>query len=411
MKLIIKNGRVIDPVGGIDEQLDILAEDGRICQVAKDIPRPDDAEEIDAAGRIVVPGLIDMHTHLREPGEEYKETILTGAQAAAAGGFTTIACMPNTKPVNDSESVTRFIIEQARRDACVNVLPVASITQGLLGEAITEIGGLKEAGAVALSDDGTTVRSAEVMRRAMEYARTFEMPIICHCEDLDLALGGSIHEGKVATLLGLRGIPAASEEVIIAREILLSELTGHPVHIAHVSTVGSVRIIRQAKANGIQVTAETAPHYFSLTEEAVMGFDTATKVNPPLRSEADRTAIREGLRDGTLDVIASDHAPHSTLEKDVEYDKAAFGMVGLETSLALTLQLVAEKVLTLNQAIEKMTVNPARILRISKGTLAPGVDADITLIDTGVPYTVDRASFRSKSSNSPFLGRHFTGRA
>jgi dihydroorotase len=409
MPLLIKNGRVLDPSSGTDALLDVLIDEGKICELGGGIAAEGGAQVIDAAGMLVVPGLIDMHTHLREPGQEYKETIRTGARAAAAGGFTSIACMPNTSPVNDNASVTNFIVNRARAEACVNVYPVGALTMGLKGEALAEYGDMKEAGIIALSDDGKTVKSAEVMRRCIEYAKTFSLPVLCHCEDADLSAKGMMHEGVVSTFMGMRGIAPAAEELIVAREIALAEWVGHPVHIAHVSTAGSVRIIREAKARGISVTAETAPHYFTLTDEAVASFDTATKVNPPLRTQQDRDAVRQGLRDGTLEVIASDHAPHSSLEKDIEFDKAAFGMIGLETSLPLTLSLVAEGVLTLMQALEKYTINPARILHLPKGRIQSGCDADITIIDPEAAYVVDKNRLCSKSSNSPFLGRCFKG--
>ncbi len=409
MSLLIKNGRVLDPASGTDARLDVLIDDGKIVELRPQIEEAGSMQVIDAAGLLVAPGLIDMHTHLREPGQEYKETIQTGARAAAAGGFTAIACMPNTSPVNDNASVTNFIVNKARAEACVNVYPVGALTRGLKGDALAEYGDMKEAGIVALSDDGKAVKSAEVMRRCIEYAKTFSLPVLCHCEDADLAARGVMHEGIVSTRLGMRGIAPAAEELIVAREIALAEWVCHPVHIAHVSTSGSVRIIREAKARGIAVTAETAPHYFTLLDEAVASFDTATKVNPPLRTQQDLEAIRQGLRDGTLDVIASDHAPHSSLEKDVEFDNAAFGMIGLETSLPLTLSLVAEGVLTLMQALEKYTINPARILHLPKGHIQSGCDADITIIDPQAEYVFDKERLCSKSSNSPFFGRRFKG--
>ncbi len=412
MALVIKNGRVIDPAAGIDDCLDILIEQDKIKQISKRIkPSGKKVDVIDAKNFIVVPGLIDMHTHLREPGHEYKETIRTGSLAAASGGFCSIVCMANTNPVNDNASVTRYIMDKAETDAIVNVFPVGAITKGLKGESLSEMGELKESGAVAVSDDGKTVNNTEIMRRGLEYARSFSMPVICHCEDSYLSKEGVMNESITSTYLGMRGIPPAAEDIIVARDIALAEWTGHPVHIAHVSTAGSVKIVREAKSVGIKVTAETAPHYFCLTDKAVAGFDTSTKVNPPLRSQDDVEAVKEGLRDGTIDVIASDHAPHSSLEKNVEFDKAAFGMIGLETSLPLTLSLVSKKVLTFSQAIAKYTVNPARILNINKGHLSAGADADITIIDPETEFSVDRDLFKSRSINSPFHGWRLKGRA
>lgn len=415
MALLIKNGRVLDPASGLDEIIDVLVDGGRIRALARGLKPAagsgaGDVSVLDAAGLVVLPGLIDMHTHLREPGHEYKETIQTGARAAAAGGFTSLVCMANTSPPNDTASVTEFILEKARKEACVNIYPVGALTRGLKGEELTEIGDLKEAGVVALSDDGHTVKNAAIMRRGLEYARNFSLPVICHCEDSDLSGSGVMHEGVTSALLGLRGIPPVAEEIIVAREIALSEWTRHPVHIAHVSTAGSVQIIRAAKARGVKITAETAPHYFTLTDEAVRTFDTNTKINPPLRSEKDVEAIKEGLRDGTIDVIASDHAPHSSLEKDVEYDTAAFGIIGLETSLALTLRLVSQQVMSLSQAVKKMTANPAAILALDKGRLCEGADADIAIVDMDQEYAVDVSAFKSKSKNSPFHGWRLKGR-
>lgn len=352
-----------------------------------------------------------MHVHLREPGEEYKETIASGTRAAAQGGFTAVAAMPNTKPVNDNATTTRFILERAKLTASARVYPVAAVTVGSQGQALAEYADLKGAGAVALSDDGRPVMNALLMRRALEYARTFDLPIISHAEDLHLRADGVMHEGVVSVCLGLKGIPAAAEEVMVSREVALAQLTGARLHIAHVSTAGSVEIIRRAKAAGIPVTAETAPHYFSLTDEAVEGYNTNAKVNPPLRTATDVAAIKAGLADGTLDAIASDHAPHSSLEKDLEFAAAAFGLIGLETSLGLSLKLVHDGHLTLSQLIAKMSTNPARILGVEGGTLTPGAPADLTIIDLQREWQVEVNSFASKSRNCPFQGWRLKGQA
>ena len=413
--LLIKNGRVIDPSSDIDDHLDILVDQGKIVKLGRDLNKKGKKSEVkqvvDAQGKVVVPGLIDMHVHLREPGHEYKETIKTGCQAAASGGFTSIACMPNTSPINDNQSVTEYILDKAKREGCVNVFPVGAVTKGLEGERLTEMGELRDTGVVAVSDDGKSVINSELMRRGMEYARNFDLLVICHCENPDLVAGGVMNEGFTSTRLGLKGIPNAAEETIVARDVILAEMTGCRVHIAHVSTEGSVRIIREAKSRGVQVTAETAPHYFSLSEESLESFETNLKVNPPLRSIRDVEAVKEGLRDGTLDVIATDHAPHSSLEKDVEFDYASFGLIGLETALPLALQLVKKQVLSLSELIKKFTVNPATILNISKGRLGPGNDADITIIDASLKNRVDVNQFRSRSRNSPFHGWELEGGA
>jgi len=411
----IKGGEVIDPRKGEKKTLDIVIKKGKIERLLPPgdfRPQGDiDLKIIDASGMIVTPGLVDMHVHFREPGEEYKETIATGSQAAAAGGFTAVACMPNTNPVNDSRSVTEFILERARKANLIRVYPVAAISRGSRSESLTEFGDLKQAGAVAVSDDGRPVTSSELMRRAIEYARFFNLPVISHCQDLNLSNKGVIHEGTISTKLGLQGIPAASEEIMVVREILLAKLTGYPVHIAHVSTEGSVKFIKQAKEEGIPVTAETAPHYFSLDHTAVVGFDTNAKMYPPLREPKDVEAIKIGLSQGVIDAIATDHAPHSLIEKDVEFDKAAFGIIGLETALPLTLALVREGVMGLPEAIAKLSYNPASILSIKGGVIEEGKEADLTIIDLNNEYVVKKDRFKSKSHNSPFIGWQMKGKA
>ncbi len=411
MNLFIKNGHVIDPAGNVDEKLDVLVVDGKIAKLAKPGSiSADGAKVIEAAGRLIVPGLIDMHVHLREPGFEYKETIETGTAAARAGGFTSVCCMPNTNPVNDTRSVTEFILAQAK-NAAARVYPVGAITKGSKGEELAEMAELHAAGCLAVSDDGKPVMNAGMMRRAMEYSKIFDLLVISHCEDNTLSGKGVMNEGAVSTELGLRGIPRAAEEVMTARDILLAELTGARLHIAHVSTAGSVRLIREAKSRGVKVTAETCPHYFSLTEDAARGYNTMAKMNPPLRTADDVAAVKQGLRDGTLDVIATDHAPHALDEKSGEFDYAPFGIVGLETALGLTLRLVEEGVLSIAEAIRKLASNPASILKMGKGTLAAGSDADITIIDPRLEWTVDASQFKSKSKNTPFSGWKLKGRA
>jgi dihydroorotase len=410
--LLICGALVVDPAQGLAEPLDLLAEGGKVAALERPgtIP-PEGRQVIEAAGLVATPGLMDMHVHLREPGEEYKETILTGTRAAVQGGFTAVAAMPNTNPVNDNASVTRFILDQAAAAGLARVYPVAAISLGSQGRNLSEYGDLKAAGAVALSDDGHPVMNPMLMRRALEYARTFNLPIISHCEDLDLRGDGVMHEGLVSLKLGLRGIPGAAEEVMVFRDLNLARLTGGRLHIAHVSTAGAVALIRRAKADGLMVTAETAPHYFTLTEAAVLGFDTRAKVNPPLRTAADVAAVKEGLADGTLEAIASDHAPHSSMEKEVEFEAAAFGLIGLETALGLTLSLVHEGVLSLTQAVALLSTNPARILRVPGGTLAVGSPADITLMDLNRQWQVDASTFASKGRNCPFNGWTLQGRA
>jgi dihydroorotase len=412
MKLLIKGGRILDPTQRIDEISDILIENGKIAQIGKDpAGSSEDLQILEVQGLLIVPGLIDMHTHLREPGFEYKETVRSGSLAAVAGGFTSIACMPNTDPVNDNRSTTEFILRQAALAGFARVFPVACISKGSEGKVLAEFGDLKDAGAVAFSDDGKPVENSRLMRSALEYAASFQMPVISHCEDISLSKDGAMNESVISTQLGLRGIPNIAEDIMVARDIEIAGYTGTSVHIAHVSTAGSVRLIREAKERGICVTAETAPHYFTLTDESLRDYDTNFKMNPPLRTEADVTAIREGLRDGAIDAIASDHAPQSSIEKDVEFEYAANGIVGLETSLALSLKLVEEGILSLEQLILKMSANPAGILKIDKGTLKPGSDADITVIDPAKEWTVDIRNFRSQSRNSPYHGWVLKGKA
>ena len=410
MRLLLKGGRIVDPSQGLDDQMDLLIEGRTIGGIGKDLTAAaGESHLLELQGKLVVPGLIDMHTHLREPGFEYKETIRTGSLAAAAGGFTSIACMPNTDPVNDNRSVTEFILRKAKECGVVNVYPVAAVSKGSEGAVISEFADLRDAGAAAFSDDGKPVMNSGLMRRALEYAHSLGVPVISHCEDTDLATGGAANEGVVATRLGLRGIPNIAEEIMVGRDIAIAEYTGTAVHIAHVSTAGAVKLIREAKRRGVRVTAEATPHHFTLTDEALRDYDTNAKVNPPLRTLADLKAVREGLKDGTLDAIASDHAPHSTLEKEVEFDYAASGMIGLETSLALSLRLVEEGVLTLNELVAKMSTNPAKILKITKGTLTKGADADVTVIDPAEEWTMDVGALRSRSRNTPFKGWRLRG--
>lgn len=405
LSILIKGGYLIDTKAKRGEISDILIEGRKITSIGKDLRAGPDCENlIDATRKVVIPGLIDMHTHTREPGYEYKENIRSVSEAAVAGGFTTICSMPNTKPVNDNRAVTEFITSRAKDVGIVNLLPVGAITKGSQGVELAEIGELSDAGCFAISDDGRSVMNSEVMRRGMEYAKAFDMLVISHCEDTNLSSGGVMNEGIVSTRLGLHGIPSIAEEVMVARDIALAEYTGCRLHLAHISTAGSVRIIREAKSRGISVTSETAPHYFTLTEDAVEGYDPNTKVNPPLRSSSDLAAIRDGLKDGTIDLIATDHAPHAIEEKELEFDQTPFGIAGLETALSITLGLVEDGVLSLEEAISRLTLIPARVIGIDKGYLTAGVDADIAIIDLDDRWIVDPARFRSKGKNSPFAG-------
>jgi len=411
--LLIKGGNLVDP-GNVNGVFDIFIQEGKIAKIresgtSKEPQGPEDTV-VDASGKIVTPGLIDMHVHLREPGHEYKETIASGTMAAVAGGFTAVCSMPNTNPVNDSSEVTEYIIAKAKKSGKARVYPVASISRGLSGKNLSEFGELKKSGAVAVTDDGLPVSDSQLMRRAMEYAMGFGLPVISHSEDLKLAGKGVMNEGPVATRMGLAGIPNAAESVMVMRDIALCELTGARLHIAHVSTLESVYAIRDAKKRGLPVTAETAPHYFSLTDEKISGYNTDYKMNPPLRSSKDQEAVRQGLADGTIDVIATDHAPHSPLEKDLEFSSAANGIIGLETALPLVLKLVEDNVITIESLVDRLSKNPARILGLQSG-LAEGNPADITVIDPGLSHTINADFFFSKSRNTPFNGWQVKGKA
>jgi dihydroorotase len=409
VRVLIKGGHVVDPKTNTNGVMDILIEDGIITEIGQDIEITN-GDIIYAEGKMVLPGLVDAHCHLRDPGFEYKEDIETGTMSAAMGGFTSIACMPNTDPVCDNEAIVKYIINKAKQDGFVNVYPIGAISKGQKGEELSEIGELKFAGAVAISDDGRPVKSSSLMKRALEYSAMFDIAVISHCEDLDIADGGVMNEGYWSTVMGLKGIPSAAEEIMVARDIILSEYTKVPIHIAHVSTELSVDLIRNAKKRGVKVTCETCPHYFVLTDEACSGFNTLAKVNPPLRTKRDVEAVIEGLKDGTIDIIATDHAPHHNDEKNVEFNLAANGMVGFETALPLAITyLVKPGHLTIGQLVEKMCVNPSKLLGINKGTLEIGRSADITIVDINEEFVVDINNFKSKSKNSPFNGFKLSG--
>ncbi len=409
MTILLKGGRIIDPLAGLDKVGDLLIRDGRIEAISSGI-EDNDATVIDVTGKFVVPGLIDMHVHLRDPGYEWKEDIVSGTRAAARGGFTAVACMPNTNPVLDSEQLIAWVKKKSQKQGLVHVYPIGAITKGLAGQELAELGLMRAAGAVAFSDDGMPVMSAEMMRCAIEYAAMFDLPIISHCEDKTLVAEVGINRGYTATVLGLRGMPNAAEEVMIGRDIILAAMTGGRVHIAHVSTAGGVEAVRQGKARGIKVTAEACPHHFCLTEAETAGYNTNAKVNPPLRTAADVAAVREGLRDGTIDVIATDHAPHSRDEKEAEFTLAPSGISGLETAVGLVFtELVASGVLTVTEAIAKLTARPAALLSVPGGNLSVGAPADVTVIDPEREETVDPAAFLSKGKNTPFAGRRLKG--
>ncbi len=409
MAIVIKNGRVIDPASHTDRVADVLIVDGRIVGVAPNLASPK-AETLDATGMIVAPGFIDMHVHLREPGFEHAETIESGSRAAAAGGFTSVCCMPNTKPVNDSATVTSYIVERARRLAAVNVFPIGAITKGSAGEELSAMGGMKAAGAVAISDDGLPVMNARVMRRAMEFARSYGLPVIQHCEDLNLSAGGDMHEGAQSVRWGLRGIPSASEDVMVARDLVLAQLTGARYHVAHISTRNAVAMVEYARRHGLEVTCEATPHHFALSDGQMAAYDSNYKMKPPLRSGCDRGAVIAGIAEGTVSAIATDHAPHPGSEKMQEFERCPFGIIGLETAIALALEeLVHTEKITLNRMVELFTAGPESVMRLGRGTLAPGAPGDVTVFSTELSWTYDVNQSHSRSRNSPFHGRTFRG--
>ena len=414
MQILIKNGQVIDPANQLDGSFDILINNGKIEAIEpqgkisgsklKDVP------VIDAKNCVVAPGFCDMHVHFREPGHEYKETIETGSASAAAGGFSTVAVMPNTSPVNDNRSITELIFSQAKKTNLVNVFPIGAITKGLKGESLSDMGELKEAGCIGYSDDGRPVMDSELMRRAFEYSRMFGLPCIQHSEILDLTREGCMNEGIISTELGLKGMPVEAEDIMVFRDICLLRKTGGRLHVAHISSGGAVELVRQAKAKGLPVTCEVAPHHFTLTEEACRNYDTNAKMSPPLRTHEDLELIKEGLRDGTIDIIATDHAPHDVADKQMEFSKACFGIVGLETALPLTLKMVDEKVITLQKAVDLLTHQPCRLFNLDKGTLGVGKDADIVIFNPKTQYAIEPEKFKSRSKNSPYKGWKVRGK-
>jgi dihydroorotase len=416
--LVLRGGRVIDPSRGFDGLADVVIEKGRIVRVGLNasaglLPAEVDRDRvrvIDATGQWIVPGFVDLHVHFREPGYEYKEDIASGLRAAAAGGFTTVCAMPNTKPINDTRAITEMMVARAASAAGPRLFPIAAATVGSDGKQITEMAELREAGAIGVSDDGKCVMNAAVMRRALEYARTFDMLFSQHCEDHHLTAGAQMHEGEISTQLGLAGWPRAAEDVIVARDLVLAELTGARYHVAHVSSLGAVRLIREAKSRGLKVTAEVTPHHLALTHDALLGYDTACKVNPPLREAEDREALREALKDGTIDCIATDHAPHSALEKDCEFEAASPGMIGLEPAVSVLLDLVRDGALSPQRLIEALSTAPARVAGLEGGSLKEGARADLAVIDPERAFTLDASALQSRSSNTPFLEKAMRGR-
>lgn len=411
MKLVLSGGRIVDPTQGLDREGDLVIEDGRIAAIEAAGAATGDVVR-DVRGLVVTPGLIDLHVHLREPGFEYKEDIESGTRAAAAGGFTAVCCMPNTNPAIDNAAVVRQILERAEQVGSARVYPIAALTRGMAGDQLSEIADLQQAGAVAVSDDAFPIQNAETMRRGMEYVSQFGLVLMTHNEERTLTAGGAMNEGVTSSMLGVPGIPAVSEDIAAARNILLAAQTGCRLHLLHISTAGTVGLLRWARARGLQVTGETAPHYWALTDAACEGFDTNAKMNPPLRTAADAAAVREGLADGTIECIATDHAPHARYEKEREFDQAPFGIVGLETAFALTYtHLVLPGIISLAEAVNKMSANPARLLGLPGGALAPGAPADVSVFDLGARWTVEPRQFRSKSRNTPFAGHELQGKA
>jgi dihydroorotase len=407
---LIKNVRIFDPTSGVDQIGDLKISAGKIAQIGKDLKADGAEQAIEGKGKVLVPGFLDLHTHLREPGFEHKETIETGTRAAAAGGFTAVCCMANTQPVNDSAAITQYILEQAERHASVRVLPIGAISKGLEGRELAEIGELKAAGCVGVSDDGKTLMDNQLMRLAMDYAKSFDLPVMPHCICAELSEGGSMHEGVVSCRLGLTGIPAEAEEIIVARDIHLSRLTGCSLHVTHVSTAGAVELVRQAKKQGLPVTAEATPHHFTLTDEACSDYNTHAKMCPPLRAERDRQAVIQGILDGTIDAIATDHAPHAVVDKELEFDQAAFGVIGLETAFPLALNLVEQQGLSLARLIQLLTSGPAAVIRQPRPGIAVGGAADLALLDLNARWTYRAAEGFSKSRNTPFEGWEMKGR-